>query len=628
MSIPLSPELVPEQDLGVPSSAPARPVLSSSHPNDTAQAAAASVDIGLEEEIARRMTARYVANLRQTGVVANLGTALLFAGFFWHHKDAAILACLAVVFLLGSAWSSVGRWPMDRLMRQSRMDEEQQILLFASACSLAYGASAFVLYSRGDAFANAVLVLGYVMALHSTASGTFWLKRPMIAACSLMGGGIALRFALEPDFIHRFIATGVVFFTAMQVTFAMQAHRMQAESIRQLILNERLAARLDEQARLADAASLQAERASLEKSRFLAAASHDLRQPLHAVCLLTDLVSTAHRAEDRHDEQFSRLARSVFELSETVDAILDLSRLDAGDEPPRQEPVRVADMIAVLHRRYAARGAQKGLALRFFHRGQTVLADRRMLERLLGNLVDNAIKYTDAGGILVAARTVFHQGQRQVRFEVRDSGVGIAPALHDQVFEEFFQVGNAARDRKEGLGLGLSIVHRMARAMDASVGLRSAPGAGSTFWVRLRSAPPSASDDTPEVRGAGDLADLRGVRALVVDNEWQIVEAASAVLTRAGARVTPAATSQEALAAPGDFDVAVLDYRLRGEMTGVQLARVLRERLGERLAILIITGDRALPDAGELRQAGLQVLFKPLRAAAFTAAVAQVLGRR
>ena len=584
--------------------------------------AGAAADPALQEEVGRRMFERYVALVRQTGVGANLGTVGFFGAFYIHLRDPLVLVCLAAILLTGAVWSTSGHWPFLRASGRNQKSIERWTLAFAGACGLAYGSSIFVMFVPGRLLANSILILGYLTAIGVTAGGNFWLKRPTFAVCGLIGGLVALRLAMEPSLAYRYMAAGVVFYTAMQLTFAMQAHRMQAESIRQVILNEQLAARLDE-------ATRRAEEASLAKSRFLAAASHDLRQPLHALCLLTDAMRrTSLPAEGSGD--FGRLADSVSEMADAVNAILDISRMDAGDMKPSMEPLRIADLVSVLHRHHHASAEHKGLALRFFHRDQVVMADRRMMGRLLGNLLDNAIKHTGSGGVIFAARTLW-SSPGEILLEVRDSGVGIESSLQQQVFEEFFQVANPGRDRVHGVGLGLSIVQRLAAAMGMTVGVRSAPGRGSTFWVRCRAAGQHAPrDESPLEAVSSDRGALLGNRRiLLVDNETAILHAYSSVLAPLGATVLVASTAAEALAlAPSAApDIAVLDWRLGGGMSGLELATRLREAHGETLPVLIVTGDAAVANDAGPALARIQVLLKPITGSQLVSAIVEELAR-
>lgn len=574
------------------------------------------------------MTDRYLGDRRQAATAAIGGCALLL-GFYLRTGDPLLLLFLVSALVADSCWLTVREWPTKRQGAARQAELETRIILLACASGAAYGAGAYRIFSPEDAAGNALLLVGCTAGMSSVAASTYWLIRVSIGWCALFAGVVTIRLALEASPLYNLVAMWVPFYAVLQIMFAARTHRVQAESIGQVILNEQLASRLEEQARRAQAASERADQASKEKSRFLAAASHDLRQPLHAVCLLTDSIRRQPSSAEQ-DEQLRRLAGSVAELADTVEAVLDISGMDAGDYPARIEPVSVAQLIAVLHGRYSARAAGKGLSMRFFHRDQVIWADRGMMERILGNLIDNAIKYTQRGGILVGARTRRTSAEPEVVIEVRDSGSGIDPADQGHIFDEFYQVGNIARERSAGLGLGLSIVRRLAAITDVRVSLRSAPGCGSTFSVSARAAPPLQASDAPGEAedGAAALPSLAGVRVLLVDNERPILQATMEVLLEAGAEVHGATTAEEAMdvAVRRRFDVGVFDFRLGESMNGLELARRVRDMQGANLQVLIITGDTDLARIGELPAVGtLQVLTKPLRGTALVSAVADVL---
>lgn len=235
----------------------------------------------------------------------------------------------------------------------------------------------------------------------------------------------------------------------------------------------------------------EAERSSQAKSRFLSAASHDLRQPLHALNLFASELSNAAR-DDEQKKLSTQIGNSIRSMSELLDSLLNISRLDVAGITPQPTPTPVAAIFDRLKQTYGPEAAAKGLRLRF-HPGQaSVLTDPALLEKLLAQLLTNALRYTGRGSVLLAARK---RGSAW-RIEVRDSGSGIALQHQKSVFEEFFQVGNTERGEGKGLGLGLAIVSRLARALELCVDLRSALGKGSVFAVEVPACPPQMPGET------------------------------------------------------------------------------------------------------------------------------------
>lgn len=221
-----------------------------------------------------------------------------------------------------------------------------------------------------------------------------------------------------------------------------------------------------------------AERANIAKSRFLAAASHDLRQPMHALSLfVSDLVKTADTPQTSRLAE--RIQASLTAMSELLSTLLDISRLDVAGINPKPRPLPLPALFSRLEQAFSRAAADKGLWLKVRPAQVWIYSDPALLERLISNLIANAIQYTDHGGILIAARL----RHNRILIEVRDSGLGIPKEYQEAIFEEFFQVANLERESRKGLGLGLAIVSRLARALQTTIKLRSCPGHGTTFTI-------------------------------------------------------------------------------------------------------------------------------------------------
>lgn len=240
-----------------------------------------------------------------------------------------------------------------------------------------------------------------------------------------------------------------------------------------------------------------AERANAAKSRFLAAASHDLRQPLHALSLFSADLQRQVRSGSTHElpHLAGQITASTTMLGELLNSLLDISRLDVSGIKPDVRPLELQTLFERLAETFRRPAADRRIALRFRSNTFWVASDAALLERMLANLISNALRYTNPGGrVLIAAR---HRGS-QVQIEVRDNGIGIAQADQAEIFAEFYQVGNTAREHNKGLGLGLSIVDRLARALNIQIGLRSRLGEGTTFSLRVTGSPPVFLSDANE----------------------------------------------------------------------------------------------------------------------------------
>ena len=360
----------------------------------------------------------------------------------------------------------------------------------------------------------------------------------------------------------------------------------------------------------------EADAANLSKTRFLAAASHDILQPLNAARLYASALSEGARqvgVEERAD-----LARNVDisleAVEEIIGALLDISRLDAGATRPEISDVSIADLMGLLEIEFAAFARAKGLDLVFVSTTLAIRTDRRLMRRLLQNLISNALKYTLSGRVLVGCRRV----PGAVRIEVWDTGLGIPPEHERTVFAEFKRLDQGARVAR-GLGLGLSIVERLGRVLEHPIGLRSRPGEGSVFSVTapLGRAPlmPRADPGAPEPVAAGEPLD--GLKVLAIDNEPRVLEGLRALLTRWGCLVATAHGPEEAMAALDAFgapDVIIADYHLDlGD--GVAAIRALRERFGRTTPAILATADRSLEVRDEAARADVIVMTKPLKPA-------------
>ena len=358
------------------------------------------------------------------------------------------------------------------------------------------------------------------------------------------------------------------------------------------------------------------ELANTAKTRFLAAASHDLRQPAVSIGLLADLLREQPLPPATH-HVLGRLGDSVQALNGLLKGLLDLSRFDAGAVQARLGRVALQPLLeaVVSDQREAAR--LKGIELRLRAPSLVVRSDALLLEQVLRNLVGNAVRYTERGGVLVAVR---RRGER-VLLQVWDTGSGIAAESQALVFEEFVQLDNPARARTQGIGLGLSLVKRAAAVMGAPLGLRSQPGRGSCFWIEL-----PLAEAEPALAAAAPTAptlDLTGLKLWVVEDDPDVREALHLRLCGWGAHVRAfdgAAAAGDAIdagsAAP---DVLVTDQRLP-DGSGLAVAQRLRDRFG-RVPVLVVTGDTSPADVLQLRASGMSVMHKPFASDELLAAV-------
>jgi CheY-like chemotaxis protein/two-component sensor histidine kinase len=351
----------------------------------------------------------------------------------------------------------------------------------------------------------------------------------------------------------------------------------------------------------------EAEQANLAKSRFLASVSHDLRQPMHALGLFTELLH-----QQLMDEQqlgiVQRMQTSVSQLEGMFNALLDLSKLDAGAVQPNFRDFDLKPYLRKLDEEFAPLAEEKGIALRVHLASAGTYSDSLLLARILNNLVANAIHYTQHGGVLVACR----RRHDHWLLQVWDTGIGIAPENLPRIFEEYYQVGNAERNRRHGMGLGLAIVAKLARLLGHELQAHSRLGRGTVFSLKLPVAP-LAVPEPPPMPLPTPSASFAGQRVLVIDDDPDVLDSMAALLSSWGLKPMLAPNLEAAWAELDRAPDAVLsDFRLPGEADGLAAIERLRERFGAELPAALISGDTVPQSVARMNASGLAILHKPV----------------
>lgn len=376
-----------------------------------------------------------------------------------------------------------------------------------------------------------------------------------------------------------------------------------------------------------EASRLEAEEANLSKTRFLAAASHDLLQPMNAASLFVSILRQQQEGSD--DEQsrlVARIDRSLKASEALLSALLDISKLDSGMYDPDPEAISVPEMFEQLRRRFKALAGNRDLVLRVRPANHVIFSDRNLLNRILQNFLANAINYTETGGVMLGCRV---RGD-QLRICVWDTGVGIEEKELKAVFQEFHRLDYANRKDEKGLGLGLAICDRIARMLNHRIDVRSKPGHGSCFSVTvpLTQSKDNRSAESPAVSQL-ESQGLKDLRILCVDNEPDILDAMNMLLDRWGCTGIQLAETQAQAARQvmmhGAPDFVLVDYHLSDQSNGLRVMEHLDDILGSRLPAIVITADRS----GELEEAvrakGYGLLRKPIRPAALRALINNML---
>ena len=486
-------------------------------------------------------------------------------------------------------------------------------LIFATVLfGFAWGSAGVVMFRPEFTGYQMLLTLGLFLVTFVGGATGYTPFIPLVYAFAIPAiTPLLIRTAIAGDFLHWMVAAGGIFVLGLILYYAKEVNGLIAESINLRFENQ--------------LARDHAEEANRAKSRFLAAASHDLRQPLHTLSLYSAALKL-HAAGGATGEIASHINKALASLSALVDSLLDISKLDAGAVKPEPQSVSVRTLIERIEADYRPVAREKGLAFRAVAADVFIHTDAVLLERLVRNLVDNAFKCTVAGSVTLAAET--HEST--VRIAVCDTGPGIPAGERERIFEEFYQIGNRERDRSQGLGLGLAIVRRLVRLLSLELTLESEPGRGSTFAVAMPCALPS--DAAPREASAPVVAAtshvLDGAQVLVIDDEPEVRAGMRTLLEYLGCRVAVCGGLVEAERLLDDHalepDVIVADFRLRQHENGIDTVRRLRERLGD-VPALLVTGDTAPERLREAQSSGLPLLHKPVSADKLTETILAVM---
>ncbi|AJP59543.2 hypothetical protein UC34_07915 [Pandoraea vervacti] len=442
---------------------------------------------------------------------------------------------------------------------------------------------------------------------------------PSFIALGMLGGTI-----------HSTLAIAGALYLAVTFTFAYRMYRTQMDSLHMRFVNDDLLARLAVER---DAA----QRSNLAKSRFLAAASHDLRQPVHALSLYVGVLRE-QTLNARSRQLVDHIGRATAAMGQLFDGLLNISRLDAGVIQPKARAMRLAPMIDQLQLEYAPQAAAKGLILRVrpprSGHALALSSDPVLLERVLRNLIDNAIRHTAHGGVLISWR----QRGEQVRIDVWDTGVGIAEGDLDKIFLEFHQVGNPERDRSKGLGLGLAIVRRTADLLGHPLFVRSVPGRGSVFSLSVPLVDARAVRQPPDLSAGAAQHDAAGIAVdkplvCVIEDDAENLNGLCLLLDAWGYRIVGGSSGDDivrAAAATGSKPALILsDFRLRDHETGIDaIDRLHEEFADDTIPAILLSGDTDPQRIVEASARAWPLLHKPVDAQLLRHTVEQALKSR
>ncbi len=485
---------------------------------------------------------------------------------------------------------------------------------------IAWGSAGVLMFVPGD-LAYQALMICVVMGLAAggATSNPFHPPSIFIYQTGLMLPLLA-RLAWENDLTHWVLFVMLSMFSIFVLKSAMELIRTFEQSQRRRVDNELLVGALLERKREAESSRQAAELANQAKSKFLATASHDLRQPLQALRLFSDaLLDSA--TEKESVRLAGQIGKSVNALVDMFDDLLDVSRLDAGIVEPRWQHFTLATLFDRIYGDFAPLAQAKGLSFELAGCVQqdcpgedscnvVIHSDPFLLERMLRNLISNAIRYTDSGSVVVRRKCL----PNTVGLEVVDTGIGIRPEILPHIFEEYYQADNPHRDRRKGLGLGLAIVRRIEELLGCKVQVDSEPGVGSVFSFELPKG--DASHLAQPFVVSHSRYDLGGSVVALVEDDPDIRELSADLMEQWGCRVVAAEYADDVVrkldVAGLRPDLLVCDYRLPHGMTAIQVIKRMRELWGSGLPAVVLTGDTGREALQLIHTSGAILLHKPI----------------
>jgi len=492
--------------------------------------------------------------------------------------------------------------------------------IYQTTIAVIWGSAMFLFAHEGDAESVAMAVCGLVIITSGAIPGLAYNPPALIGFIGVIYGMIFARLIGFTGLDYRILAVAALTYAGVLALMGRLQTRTVTTGIRIRFENIELLDQLRQQTSEAVAARAGAEAASLAKSQFLAAASHDLRQPLYALGLFSGTLQSLDLRPDAR-EIVGHVKTNLDALEGLFSGLLDISRLEAGVIAIKPETIATDTLFDRLDHYLRPIATEQGLDLRYRSDGSAVRSDPALLEQILLNLGSNALRNTLCGGVLIAAR----RRGGAVRFEVWDTGIGIAAADLGRIFDDFVQVGNPERNRRKGMGLGLAIAARSARLLDTRIEVRSQPGRGSIFYLTQPLADGAVARRAELAVDTGDP--IAGLHVLIIDDDPEVRDAIAALLRQWAIDVDVVADAATAIARIGggaNYDVILTDYRLPGEYNGLELVGQLESRAKRALNCCIVTGDLDPAVIAAAAARGVPLIHKPLQPARLRALIAHL----
>lgn len=544
-----------------------------------------------------------LAGTGATAIALSLAPVAALSSTFKAFWLAFIFAMLAIRFYCLFHWRS---HPATQSNVEFRLNLAT-LLTFMTAC--AFGLFGYLAIDPSNQLVSLLIIMALTgMVATATAAVAFLLPMYILFILPVMLP-VSFRLYSFGEAYAFWIAGLILLYLAVNIGVSRSIRASVLRSIELRFENMDLLEDLKHQHHRAEASLAREEKANLAKSKFLAAASHDLRQPLHSLRLFTATLEMRTR-NSQHKVLVNQIDSSVKSLEELFDALLDISKLDAGTIDVNRQHVDLKPLLQSLDEEFRPLALQKGLTFNIKHQHHAIHTDTILLERLIRNLLNNAIRYTESGHVHVS----MEERADRLWISVTDSGIGIPDDDRLRIFDEFVQLGNDERDRNQGIGLGLSIVRRIADLLDIELKVQSASGGGSTFLlgVPVGDVAQCITSSSPEPQMVDHVSSLF---VLVIDDEEDACLALEGLLETWGCVVMCAQSGAEAvqqLDEIGDVpDLIISDYRLRDGETGGSVIDQVRQHLDIDLPAIVLTGDIAPERLKDIQALGFPLLHKP-----------------
>lgn len=520
-----------------------------------------------------------------------------------------------------------GAWLIQRTLNSSPKQEHaialaKSLVIGNVLMGITWGALAWITID-GESILNSIIVIGLLASLLVGIMPTFSPVFSVYAcACTTITITVVTKLFLLEESLYVNLG---IFIAVMGFIFIGIARDMNINTSKNIHLQldkTDLIAQLEQETNNVRKAQQAAEDANLAKTKFLAAASHDIRQPIHALGLFLEVLDRS--ALSTYQQQVLNNAKAAFSASaDMLNTLLDFSRIEAGVVDVQKRQFYLQPLLNKLENEMAPQANSKNLFYRSRETRALIESDPVILELILRNLISNAIRYTNNGGILLGCRV----RKEYTSLEIWDTGIGISPDHQEDIFREFYQLGNTERDRRKGLGLGLAIVRGFANSLGHPLSFSSTLKRGSVFRIHLPNTNTIPTADQDDLQPAE--IQLLNAKILLVDDDESVRQGTMDLLVSWGCECSTADSFDEALTLlqTNKPDLILCDYRLREERTGTEVIRLLRKQSGYDLPALIITGDTAPDRLADAHSSGLPLLSKPVSPQILYSTISKQLGK-